>query len=252
MSTASPTPATLYLLPTPLSDAAVDEVLPPAVVQRAHALNYFLAENAKSARAFLKRIGHPVPLQQLLVIEIGHTPDAERVDEWLQPLLEGRDAALVSEAGCPGIADPGDVLVARARQLGLPVRPLVGPNAIVLALMASGLNGQQFRFVGYLPAETAARTAALRALESVARSGETQLFIETPYRNDRLFESILATCAPDTRLTVALDLTGSTEAIFTRRVAEWRALPASERPSLQRRPAMFALGAAAVPARAKR
>jgi 16S rRNA (cytidine1402-2'-O)-methyltransferase len=213
-------------------------------VQRAQALRYFLAENAKSARAFLKRIAHPVPLQELQIIEIGHAPDATRIDAWLRPLRQGLDGAVLSEAGCPGIADPGDVLVARAHELGLRVSPLVGPNSIVLALMASGLNGQQFRFVGYLPAESAARVDALRALEAAARRGETQLFIETPYRNEKLFEAILATCAPHTRVAIAVDLTGEAEQIAARTVAAWRALPAEQRPALLRRPAIFAIGAA--------
>jgi 16S rRNA (cytidine1402-2'-O)-methyltransferase len=232
---------TLFLLPTLLADSAADEVLPAGVIRTAHAVRHFLAEDARSARAFLKTIAHPVPLQQLGITEIGHAPDAQRVAEWLQPLVDGADAALLSDAGCPAVADPGDLIVAAAHAMGLRVRPLVGPNSILLALMASGFSGQHFRFVGYLPRDAGARADALRALEAAARRGETQLFIETPYRNAVLFESILATCGAETRLALAIDLTGPGEEIAVRRIAEWRALPPAQRPALQRRPAIFAL-----------
>jgi 16S rRNA (cytidine1402-2'-O)-methyltransferase len=160
------------------------------------------------------------------------------------PLRQGQlDAALVSECGCPGIADPGATVVACAHELGLRVRPLVGPSSIGLALMASGMNGQRFRFLGYLPQEAGALTERLRQVERDAIQGETQIFIETPYRTERLFQAILARCADSTRLGLALDLGGASELTLTLRIAQWRAIPAAERPVLLRRPAVFLLHA---------
>lgn len=236
----------LYLLPTPLARAdttAVDRVLPAGTLAVARRLDYFLAENAKSARAFLKAAGHPRPIAELAIVEIGHRPDPAAIDGWLQPLraAEPIDCAIVSEAGCPGVADPGADLVARAHALGIGVVPLVGPSSPLLALMASGLNGQCFRFAGYLPQETSACAAEIRALEQRSASGETQLFIETPYRNEKLFELLLAACAPTTRLTVALDLTATDEVVVTRTIAQWRTAPRLE---LNKKPCIFALSAA--------
>jgi 16S rRNA (cytidine1402-2'-O)-methyltransferase len=232
---------TLYLLPTLIAEVPAEDVLPAGTLAVARRLDYFLAENAKGARAFLKAIAHPRPLAALRIVEIGHAPDRARCDDWLHPVLDGADAAVVSEAGCPGVADPGAELVARAHALHLPVVPLVGPSALLLALMASGLNGQSFRFVGYLPQDAGVLAARLRELESASRGGETQLFIETPYRNERLFAAALAACAPGTLLTLAVDLTAPDERIATHTIAEWRALPDARRPPLQRRPAVFAL-----------
>lgn len=232
----------LLLLPTPLGASALHSVLPAEVIATARATRHFLAERAKSARAFLQAIGHPAPLRELDIAEIGHRPDAARIDAWLQPAQQGRDVAIVAEAGCPGVADPGATIVARAHELGLVVRPLVGPSAILLALMASGLNGQRFRFVGYLPQESGRLAAAIAALEKQSRSGETQLLIETPYRNEKLFAALLQHCAADTRITVAVGLTTAEEVVLTRTAAAWRALRA---PPLAKRPAVFALLAAA-------
>ena len=238
----------LYLLPTLLGGGGIDD-LPPRTLAVARGVRHVLAENAKSARAFLKAAGHAGPLAELSIVEIGHEPRPEAFDGWLAPLAAGHDVALVSEAGCPAVADPGAGLVARAHALGHRVVPLVGPSALLLALMASGLNGQAFRFVGYLPRDEAALRATLQALERrSAAEGETQLFIETPYRNARVFETILAACAPATQVAIAVDLTLSEETIAMRPVAAWRALPAAQRPVLERRPTVFALLAGA-PAR---
>jgi len=237
---------TLYLLPTPLADGTAAAVLPEETLVVARRLDLFLAEDAKSARAFLKAAQHPEPIRQLRIVEIGHQPDAAAIDGWLEPIIEGCDAAIVSEAGCPGVADPGAQIVARAHARGIAVRPLVGPSAILLALMASGLNGQTFRFVGYLPQESAALAARLRELERESRGGETQLWIETPYRNDRMFEALLAHCAPETWVCLAIDLTASGETVMTRRVAEWQSLPPARRPALHKHPTVFALLAASV------
>lgn len=236
---------TLYLLPTLLGESAAEDVLPRHTLEVARGMRYVLAENAKSARAFFKAIGHPGPIADITIVEIGHEPDAARIDGWLAPIQRKRiDAALVSEAGTPAVADPGADIVAHAHALGIPVRPLVGPSAVLLALMASGLGGQNFRFAGYLPRAAPALVAALRELERRSRSGETQLFIETPYRNARLFDVILETCASDTRLALALELTTTQETIATRTISAWRQLPPVRRPRLDRRPAVFALLAA--------
>lgn len=234
----------LLLLPTLLAESGVDEVLPSGVVATARATRHFLAERAKSARAFLKQIEHPVAMQELDIIEIGHAPDEARIDEWLGPLRTGQDVALVSEAGCPAIADPGAPIVARAHELGFAVHPLVGPSSLLLALMGSGLEGQRFRFVGYLPQDTAQCAAAIEQLENTSRAGETQLFIETPYRNERLFDTLLRHCTEDTRLTVAIALSGPDEFISTRTIGNWRQSE-TQRPALRNRPAVFALLGAA-------
>jgi 16S rRNA (cytidine1402-2'-O)-methyltransferase len=230
--------ATLYLLPTPIAEGSELSVLPAEVIAIARTLTYFLAENAKAARSFLKAIGHPQPLRELQIIEIGHAPPAEAIPVWLEPLLGGCDGALVSEAGCPAVADPGADIVAAAHQRGLRVQPLVGPSSLLLALMASGLNGQRFRFHGYLPVPAVDRTRRLAAVERESRAGETQLFIETPYRSAVMFDAILTTCAPATRLSVAVDLTGPSEFVQTRTIADWKR---ADRPPVERRPTVFLL-----------
>ena len=236
----------LYLLPTLLGAGSVDD-LPPRTLAVARRVRHFLAEDAKSARAFLKAVGHAGPIAELSIVEIGHEPRPEQFDGWLAPIAAAHDIALVSEAGCPAVADPGAGLVARAHVLGHRVVPLVGPSALLLALMAAGLNGQVFRFAGYLPRDEAALRGALLTLERrSAAESETQLFIETPYRNGRLFETMLANCAPATQVAVATDLTLPDEAIAMRTVAAWRALAPAQRPRLERRPTVFAL--LAVPA----
>jgi 16S rRNA (cytidine1402-2'-O)-methyltransferase len=237
-------PGDLYLLPTLLGDAPPDAVLPRATLEQARRIDYLLAEDARSARAFLKGIGHPRPIAQIRIVEIGHAPRANQLDEWLAPIRAGLDAAIVSEAGCPGVADPGASLVARAHVLGIAVKPLVGPSALLLALMAAGLNGQQFRFVGYLPRDSVELAHRLRELERASRQGETQIFIETPYRNDKLLAAILAACGDDTKLSIAVDLTTAAERIVTLAIQDWRQSTPPRRPDLDRRPAVFSLLAA--------
>ena len=231
---------TLYLLPTPISQGSLNAALPPAAVTLAHRIEHFLAEDAKSARAFLKQLGHPKPLRELSIAEIGHAPADADVSAWLEPLRAGADIALLSEAGCPAVADPGATLVAAALRNGWRVQPLVGPSSIILALMASGLNGQSFRFVGYLPIASEERASAIRALESRSK-GETQIFIETPYRNIALFDALLQHCRPTTRLAVAVDLTGETEYIRQRTIDQWRAEKPGTHSVLAKQPAVFCL-----------
>ncbi|MCA3220518.1 MAG: SAM-dependent methyltransferase [Burkholderiales bacterium] len=231
----------VLLLPCGLVTGAALATLPAATLALARQTEHVLAENAKSARALLKEIGHPRPISELKIVEIGHAPEPAAIDRCLAPALAGSDVAIVSEAGCPGVADPGATIVARAHALGLRVRPLTGPSSLLLALMGAGGNGQRFRFVGYLPQDAAQRVKALRELEAAARSGETQLFIETPYRNDKMFGAILATCAPATLLSLAVDLTAADELVVTRTIAQWRALASADRPRLNKRPAVFTL-----------
>jgi 16S rRNA (cytidine1402-2'-O)-methyltransferase len=232
---------TLYLIPVPLGPAPVREVLPEAVIARAARLKHFIAENARSARAFLKSLPHESPLREIDIQELSeHTPEDE-LPRLLAPLLSGRDAGLISEAGCPAVADPGAALVALAHVAGIPVAPLAGPSSILLALMASGLPGQGFSFHGYLPVKDGPRRKRILELEEESRrTGRTQLFIETPYRNRRMFASLLETCSPKTRIGIAADLTLPGQRIMTRRRDDWRA---AEFPDIDKRPAVFLLSA---------
>jgi 16S rRNA (cytidine1402-2'-O)-methyltransferase len=231
---------TLFLVPTLLGAAQVEGSLPPAVQARVYALHAFVAENAKSARQFLKAIGFPRTLTQTPIEELNeHTPQA-RIPDLLQPLRDGLDLGLLSEAGCPAVADPGAALVALAHLEGLHVVPLVGPSSLLLALMASGLNGQRFCFHGYLPVDRTARENSIRSLERVSRTERAaQIVIETPYRNNRLIASLTQVCQPDTLLCVAADLTLETEYIRTQPIEKWRRQP----PDLDKRPAVFVLQA---------
>jgi 16S rRNA (cytidine1402-2'-O)-methyltransferase len=227
-------------VPTLLGASRMDQALPREVQARIHALPTFVAESAKTARHFLKSIGYPRPLTQTPIEELNeHTP-AAHVPQLLQPVRQGLDLGLLSEAGCPAVADPGAALVALAHAEGVRVVPLVGPSSLLLALMASGLNGQQFCFHGYLPVERAARAESIRRLEreSAAQSA-TQLIIETPYRSQRLLEALLDTCRTETLLCIAADLTLATEYVRTMRIANWR----SQQCSLDKRPAVFLLQA---------
>lgn len=233
---------TLYLIPNTLGDvdaAQLADVLPAPVQARAGALGYYVGENAKSTRAFLKKVGTTRPIQEIEIRELNINTPPAAIDGLLKPILDGADGGLVSEAGCPAVADPGALLVRRAHERGVKVVPLVGPSSILLALMASGLNGQSFAFHGYLPVEPAARAKRLRELEQRSRQvRETHIFIETPYRNPALFETLLATCAPSTLVCVAADLTLPTETIENRAVMAWKkAAP----PDLRKRPAIFLL-----------
>lgn len=235
---------TLYLLPVGLvspGDTPDDweHWLPAATRQTACKLQYFVVENAKTARGSLKALGHPTPLRDLVINEMPPTLSDDMVSAMLSPALLGNDIGLMSEAGCPAVADPGALLVRAAHQLAIPVKPLVGPSSLLLALMASGLEGQRFAFHGYLPAREPERSKAIQGLEKdSARLQQTQLFIETPYRNGALFQTLLQTARPNTRLCVASDLTLSSESIITRSIADWRKAPA---PAIDKRPTVFLL-----------
>jgi len=229
----------LYLIPVPLGPTAPQESLPTNVLTVIHPLTHFVVEQAKTARAFLKAAGTAKPLQELLLEELNeHTRDAA-LDRLLEPLRAGHDVGLLSEAGCPAVADPGANLVALAQKENIRVVPLIGPSSLLLALMASGLNGQRFAFQGYLPAKEADRSKTLRELEAESRKRmQTQLFIETPYRNRAMFDAVLQTCQPATRLTVATDLTLPGESVTTKTIAQWKK---QTPPEIERRPTVFLL-----------
>lgn len=217
----------LYMLPVPIAENALEICLPRKTIEKARGINNFLAENAKTARAFLKQLGHPKPIRELNIEEIGHQPDETQIDHWLAPIEKGEDVAVVSESGCPGIADPGAQIVRRAHRKGIRVIPLVGPSSLLLALMASGLDGQKFRFCGYLPIKEPERKDEIQRLEelSLIANGETELFIETPYRNNAMLEDLTKYCKPTTFILVASDITGPNELIQTRTTSEWRHNP---------------------------
>ncbi len=230
---------TLYLIPVPLGPQSPANALTADVLAIVHPLRHFVVEQAKTARAFLKAAGTALPVQSLTLNELNEHTRHDALQALLEPLLAGHDVGLLSEAGCPAIADPGANLVALAQQHDIRVVPLIGPSSLVLALMASGLNGQRFAFQGYLPAKEAERVRSLRDLESESRRRQqTQLFIETPYRNRALFDSLLQVCQPATRLCIATDLTLPSESIRTRRIADWKK---ETPPDLERRPTVFLL-----------
>ena len=238
---------TLYLIPNSLGPGALDEVLPASVRQTTAKLDYFIAENAKTARAFLKLVSttHPLgkPLQEIEIRELNINTAASELPALLAPLLAGRNAGLVSEAGVPAVADPGADLVRLAHQKNIPVKPLVGPSSILLALMASGLNGQSFAFQGYLPTDSGQRANRLRQLEQRSRQEkQTQIFIETPYRNEAMLEAIANHCTSSTLLTVATDLTLATETVRTQPVQIWKnEMTAGRFPDFKKKPTVFLL-----------
>jgi 16S rRNA (cytidine1402-2'-O)-methyltransferase len=244
-------PGILYLLPTTLGN--MGENLPeslctviPAAVQRTTAgLAYFIAENAKTTRAYLKTVGLTTPLckplQEMRIAELNVRSEAATLPGLLQPLMDGEDGGLISEAGVPAVADPGAALVRLAHQKGIMVRPLVGPSSLLLAVMASGLNGQQFAFNGYLPTDIAKRADRIRTLEKrSAAEQQTQLFIETPYRNGAMLEALANTCRADTLISVATDLTLASETVKTQSAGQWKGtIAARKTPDFHKKPTVF-------------
>lgn len=246
-------PGTLYLIPNTLGPAEVGAndplaaVIPPPVQALAARLDYFIAENAKTTRAFLKLIAtnYPLakPLQEIRISELNVQTAAEALPALLAPLIAGSDAGLISEAGVPAVADPGANLVRLAHAHGITVKPLVGPSSLLLAVMASGLNGQSFAFNGYLPVDATQRAKRIRELEARSRQErQTQLFIETPYRNAAMLETLAATCQDNTLICVATDLTLSSERIATQAAAKWkREIAAGRLPDFHKKPTVFLL-----------
>jgi 16S rRNA (cytidine1402-2'-O)-methyltransferase len=234
-------PATLFLIPSLLGDTAAIDALPAATLSVLQRLDHLVVETPKQARRFLKQAGIALSTRALnMEVLDEHTPDG-RLLGLLAPALAGKDMGILSDAGCPAIADPGARLVRLAHSHGIRVAPLVGPSAVLLALMASGLNGQRFVFHGYLPVDAMRRDEALRTLERAAHQlQQTQIAIEAPYRNNRLLQALVAICAADTLLCLATDVTLASESIATRTIAQWR----SGTPDIDGRPTVFLMGAA--------
>jgi len=230
----------LFLVPNLLGAVPPQHVLPARTIEIARGLMHFVAETPKAARSFLRTLAPRHALQAITIDELNDRVPSDRIHALLAPALAGHDMGMLSDAGCPGVADPGALLVAAAHQAGVRIVPLVGPSAVLLALMASGMNGQAFTFHGYLPVKADARAKALASLDdAVTRSGATQLFIETPYRNDATLDAALVACRTATRLCVAADLTLPAEQVISRSIAQWRT---ASRPTLAKRAAMFVLG----------
>ena len=230
----------LFLVPSTLGAGEPGNVLPDPVIKTIRSLDSFIVEEARSARAFLQRVGLARQLAAVRIDVLNEHTDARELPRLLEPALKGGRVGLLSEAGYPAIADPGAELVALAHRCGLPVVPLVGPCSLLLALAASGLNGQSFCVHGYLPVDASARAARIRELQARSRSdASAQLFIEAPYRNNQLLAALLETCDADTQLCLATELTLPTESIHTRSVSAWRA----GAPNLNRRPTVFVLQA---------
>ena len=233
---------TLYLIPCPISaETAVADVTPSANKAVIDSLDYFIVENVRSARRFLSKAGIARAIDTLEFRELNeHTTSQQEIEALIVPLLEGRSAGVISEAGVPAVADPGAAVVALCHKRGIRVVPLVGPSSVILAMMASGQNGQSFAFNGYLPVKDPDRAKAVKRFEARAiTENQAQIFIETPYRNAKLFESLLKICQPSTMLTVAADLTSPTEFVETHPIREWAKRPV---PEFAKRPSIFILG----------
>lgn len=232
-------PGILFLIPNTLGENAPDEVIPQKVIETAKRLRHFIVEDVRTVRRYLRRIDRTFPIDDSQFFELNQHTDRSKIEPYLKPLLDGNDMGIISEAGCPAVADPGADIVALAHRKGIRVVPLVGPSSILLAQMASGFNGQSFAFVGYLPIEAAERQKRLRKLEHRAKEeNQTQLFIETPYRNMKLFDELTATLKGDTRLCIACDITLESECIETRTIGEWKQKKPQD---LNKRPTIFGI-----------
>jgi len=234
------TAGTLYFIPVPLTeDATPQQVVPPEVIQRMHSLRHFIVENEKTARQFLGASGHPVPMREINLTVLTKDTPTKDLQKLLQPVQQGMDVGLMSEAGCPGIADPGAALAAAAHHKGIRVTPLIGPSSLLLALMASGLNGQRFTFLGYLPSDKSERVRTIKGIEFDSKKQQaTQLFIETPYRNQHVLEDLIANLQAQTKLCVACNVSGKEELIVTKTIADWKK---STLPDLHKKPTVFLL-----------
>lgn len=228
--------STVYLIPCVLAEDALESI-PPYVMNAVKECQVIFAENERTARRFLKSMDRSIVIDDYEWFAI-HKAEAEQLQQFRQTIKEGKNIAIISEAGCPGIADPGQVLIAAAQEMNVAVKPLVGPSSILLALMASGMNGQQFEFVGYLPIEHNERNKKLKELEAASqKNNSTKIFIETPYRNSQLLESITKNCASSTQLCIAVNITAVNENIRTLSVGEWK----NKKPELHKQPAIFLL-----------
>lgn len=231
-------PGSLYLIPVPLAENASAKSFTPYLVETINHINEYIVENSKTARRFLKEAGLQTTQSELIIHDYGKHSRDGNINEFFTGLLAGKDVGLMSEAGCPGVADPGAEIVALAHEKGIKVLPLVGPSSILLALMASGFSGQSFTFHGYLPIDKLQRANKIKELEALAeRHSQTQIFIETPFRNNPILEEILRSCKSETRLCIACDLTSEDEFVQTKSIREWK----MKVPELHKRPAIFLL-----------
>jgi len=227
---------TLYLIPVPLAEQAAAKSFTPYLIDTINGIKEYIVENEKTARKFLKEAGLKTPQSELVIHDYGKHNRQDDTIEFFKGLQAGNDVGLMSEAGCPGVADPGAALVAKAHRMGIKVVPLVGPSSILLALMASGFSGQSFAFHGYLPIDKVQRSKKIKELEQISvQDDQTQLFIETPFRNNPMLEEILRTANSKTKLCIACDLTAATELVQTKTIAEWQ----KNKPELHKRPAIF-------------
>ena len=229
---------TLYLIPVPLAENVSAKSFTPYLSDTINHITEYIVENSKTARRFLKEAGLQIPQSDLIIHDYGKHNRDGNLNEFFTGLLAGKDVGLMSEAGCPGIADPGAEIVAFAHQKGIKVVPLVGPSSILLALMASGFNGQSFTFHGYLPIDKVQRSQKIKELENLSeKNKQTQLFIETPFRNNPMLEEILKTCHPNTRLCIACNLTAEDEMVQTKSITDWK----KQMPDLHKKPVIFLL-----------
>lgn len=231
--------AKLYLIPNVLSEGDWQNVLPAQIHPIITKTKYFIVENIRTARRFMKKVNHEININECTFYELNKRTRSSELPSFLKPLTQGFDVGIISEAGCPGVADPGADVVRIAHQKGFQVIPIVGPSSILLALMASGLNGQNFAFNGYLPVKPNERIKEIALLDKKTRSvGQTQIFIETPYRNNHLIGNILKTCTASTLLCIAANITGENEFIVTKTIQDWK----KEVPELHKQPVIFLIG----------
>ncbi|MFV0553518.1 MAG: SAM-dependent methyltransferase [Mangrovibacterium sp.] len=231
--------STLYLIPITLGETEISPVLPLDNSKIILQLKHFIVENIRTARRFLKQVDKSIDIDSLTFYELNKHTDLKAIGEYLHPMSEGLSIGIMSEAGCPGIADPGAEVVRLAHQKDLHIVPLVGPSSIVLAMMASGMNGQNFAFNGYLPIQKGEKQKHLKMLEGrMVKENQSQVFIEAPYRNLQLLDDLLSICAPHTKLCIACNITCEDEYIKTKTIAQWK----KEKPDIQKKPAIFILG----------
>lgn len=228
--------AKIYLIPTTLGNSPIDNVIPKYVVDIINDTQHYIVENIKTARRYLIKAGIKTKIDDLTFYELNKHSSPEEYHSYLDPIKDNKNIGVISEAGTPGVADPGADIVEIAHRKNIPVVPLVGPSSILLSVMASGLNGQNFAFLGYLPIKRPERSKRLKELEKRSQiENQTQLFIEAPYRNMQMMEDILSICSPDTKLCIATDITLETEFIKTKTIKDWN----KEKPSIHKRPTIF-------------
>lgn len=228
----------IYMIPTTLGDSTINSVIPYDVQNIIIDTKHFIVENIKTARRFLKKVERSINIDELQFFVLNKHTSPTELDAFLIPALEGNNIGIISEAGCPGIADPGSDIVSIAHQKNIQVVPLVGPSSILMALIASGMNGQNFSFNGYLPKERNLRIKKIKEIERIAGNDITQIFMETPFRNNHLLEDLLKNCNPNSNLCIAVDISLETEFISTKKMAEWK----KNIPNLNKRPCMFLIG----------